>query len=293
MFDVRQAMRQLRRRPDAHKGDFGRVLVLAGSPGFAGAASLCARAALKGGAGLVTLGVPASLLPVAAGHVTACMTHAFPEVHCGAFALGALPHILRFASSCDAVALGPGIGRHLSTHKLTCALVRSLAKPLVVDADGLNNLVGHTGALKDAAAPRVLTPHPGEMARLAGLTVEAVQAERRRVAQRFAREHGVVLALKGHRTVVTDGERAYGNTTGNPGMATGGTGDVLTGLVAALLAQGLDPFEAACLAVYVHGLAGDLAVTDTGELALTAVDLLHHLGSAFLAADKAPPPSTP
>jgi NAD(P)H-hydrate epimerase len=275
---------RLRRQPDAHKGDFGHVLVLAGSAGFAGAACLTAEAALRSGAGLVTLGVPRSLLPVVAAKLTACMTHPFREVPEGALALGALPDILAFAERCNVVALGPGIGRHRSTEKLVHALLRSLEKPLVIDADGLNALEGQAALLAEARGPVVLTPHPGEMARLTGLATRDIQARRAEVACELAARCRVVVALKGHRTIVTDGHDVYENQTGNPGMASGGTGDVLTGMVAGLLAQGLEPFPATCLAVCLHGLAGDLAVTGTGEQALTAPDLLAHLGGAFLTA---------
>ena len=284
MFDPAATMEQLRREPSAHKGRFGHVLVLAGSTGFAGAACLAAEAALRSGAGLVTLGVPESLLDVAATKLTACMTRPFREVPGGGFALGALPDILAFAERCNVVALGPGIGRHRSTEKLVHALVRLVDKPLVLDADGLNAFEGQGDLLDKAKGDLVLTPHPGEMARLMGTPTSQIQGNRAHVAKEFAAKHLAVVALKGHRTVVTDGKRVYENPTGNPGMASGGTGDVLTGMVAGLLAQGLGPFAATCLAVYLHGLAADLAATDTGEQALVATDLLDHLGSAFRAA---------
>ncbi|HUT34776.1 MAG TPA: NAD(P)H-hydrate dehydratase [Planctomycetota bacterium] len=282
MFDARRELERLRREPAAHKGQFGHVLVLAGSTGFAGAACLAADAALRSGAGLVTLGVPASLLPIVAAKLTACMTHPFHEVPDGALALGALPDILAFAERCTVVALGPGIGRRRSTAKLVHALIPSLGKPLVLDADGLNALEDCAEMLGSARAPVVITPHPGEMARLAGLPASEIQARRPEVAAAFAREHSVVVALKGHQTVVSDGASTYVNETGNPGMASGGTGDVLTGMVAGLLAQGLEPFAAACLAVHLHGLAGDLAAEETGQCSLTATDLLSCLGRAFL-----------
>ena len=289
MFDPAATLAQLRREPSAHKGRFGHVLVLAGSTGFAGAACMTAQAALRSGAGLVTLGVPASLLPIAAAKLTACMTRPCREVPGGAFALGALPDIVAFAERCTVVALGPGIGRHRSTEKLVQALVRRLDRPLVLDADGLNAFEGQAALLDGAPAPRVLTPHPGEMARLIGLSTREIQASRAEVAKQFAKKHSLVVALKGHRTVVTDGDRLYENQTGNPGLASGGTGDVFTGMVAGLLAQGLEPFAATCLAVYLHGLAADLAVTETGEQALVATDLLTHLGGAFLAASRMEP----
>jgi len=284
VFDPTQELAKLRRDPVAHKGRFGHVLVLAGSTGFAGAACLAADAALRSGAGLVTLGVPRSLLPVVATKLTACMTHAFREVPEGALSLGALPEILTIAERCDVVALGPGIGRHRSTEKLVQALIRSLERPLVLDADGLNALEGDAGVLSEAAGRVVVTPHPGEMARLAGRSVSEVQAMRADVAAWFARRHSLVVALKGHETVVTNGSEVYVNGTGNPGMASGGTGDVLAGMVAGLLAQGLASFGAACLAVYLHGLAGDLAAARLGQQALTATDLLGEIGHAFLAA---------
>jgi len=284
VFDPGAALAQLVRAPDAHKGHFGHVLVLGGSTGFAGAACLAADAALRAGAGLVTLGVPESLLPIAAVKLTACMTRPYPELADGAFALGALPAILADAPRHDVVALGPGIGRHRSTEALVRALLRAVAIPLVLDADGLNALEGRLDALDDAPAPRILTPHPGEMARLAGCSTAEVQADRAGVATEFAARHGVVLALKGHGTIVTDGAQTFTNDTGNPGMAAGGSGDVLTGVVAGLLAQGLAPFPAACLAVHLHGLAGDLAALLVGELSLTAADILDALPDAFLSA---------
>jgi len=306
----------LRRPPDAHKGLFGHVLVLAGSTGFVGAGCLAAEAALASGAGLATLGVPHSLLPIVATKLTACMTHGFrevplpgrtrretvgwmedwmggglsdihPSIHSsnlpfgGALALGALPEILAFAGRCNVVALGPGIGRHRSTERLVHALVRSLDRTLVLDADALNALEGQADLLDEAPAPRILTPHPGEMSRLTGLATPQIQADRMGVASEFAARHKVVLALKGYHTIVADGTDLYENETGNPGMATGGTGDVLTGMVAGLCAQGLAPFSAACLAVYLHGLAGDLAAKKIGEHSLTATDVLAFIGSAF------------
>ncbi len=290
MFEPKQAIAALRREPEDHKGRFGRALILAGSTGFAGAGCLCARACLGSGAGLVTLGVPRSLLTPVAAQLTACMTRPFPEVRGGAFALGALPAILDFAGDMDVVALGPGIGRHRSTQKLVHALVQQLQVPAVIDADGLNNLEGHAALLDAAPAPRVLTPHPGEMARLSGAAVGNIQTARGDAARDFAREHGVVLVLKGHRTVVSNGEEVYENPTGNPGMASGGTGDVLTGVITALVGQGLGAFEAAALGAYLHGLAGDLAAAHLGQEALTATVLLDYLGAAFVETHRAETP---
>jgi NAD(P)H-hydrate epimerase len=187
------------------------------------------------------------------------------------------------------VALGPGLGRHPSTTRLVHHLVLKLPKPMILDADGLNALAEDVAVLRRAPAPRILTPHPGEMARLAGLSVGQVQQLRKLVALRFARENRVVLVLKGHRSIVTDGRRVFVNPTGNPGMATGGAGDVLTGTIAALIGQRLGPFEAAVLGTYVHGLSGDLAAKQVGEVGLIATDVLDFLPKAFrkLAAGKA------
>ena len=269
------------RRADSHKGDYGRVLVLAGSRGMVGAAALAGTAALRAGAGLVTLGTPRSVYPILAAQVTCCTTHPLPETPVATLSERGFSAILKWAESFDVVALGPGLGRHPSTTRLVHQLVLKLAKPMVLDADGLNALAEDISALRRAPAPRILTPHPGEMARLAGLSGDEVQQSRKPLALRFARENRVVLVLKGHGSIVTDGRRVFVNPTGNPGMATGGTGDVLTGTIAALIGQRLDPFEAAVLGAYVHGLAGDLAAKQFGEVGLIATDVLDYLPHAF------------
>jgi len=179
------------------------------------------------------------------------------------------------------VVAGPGIGRSLALHRLVGGIAREITVPLVLDADGLNNLSANVAVLSQRTAPTILTPHPGEMARLTSATSAAVQQEREEVAESFAAEHGVVVVLKGHRTVVTDGESTYVNLTGNPGMASGGTGDVLSGIVGAFLAGKIDPFPAAALGSFVHGLAGDLAAKELGETALKAEDLLACLPQAL------------
>jgi NAD(P)H-hydrate epimerase len=271
------------RKPDANKGDFGRVLVIAGSRGMSGAAVLCAGAALRGGAGLVRVAVPASVLPTVAAANPCYMTMPLPEDREGRVSAAALPHLFDAARWSTAVVLGPGLGQSADVTSVVVGILGATAVPLVLDADGLNAVATHLDALSARKAPLVLTPHPGEFARLLGSTTDKVQAGREDAAVRFAGTHGAIVALKGHSTVVTDGRRVYVNTTGNPGMATGGTGDVLTGLVGALLAQRLDAFAAAQLGVYLHGLAGDLARDDQGETALIASDLLHYLPRAFLA----------
>ena len=269
------------RRADSHKGDYGRVLILAGSRGMVGAAALAGTAALRAGAGLVTLGTPRSVYPILAAQVTCCTTRPLPETPVATLSERGFSAILKWAESFDVVALGPGLGRHPSTTRLVHQLVLKLPKPMVLDADGLNALAEDIAALRRAPAPRILTPHPGEMARLAGLSGDEVQQSRKPLALRFARENRVVLVLKGHRSVVTDGRRVFVNPTGNPGMATGGTGDVLTGTIAALIGQRLGPFEAAVLGVYAHGLAGDLAAKEFGEVGLIAADVLDYLPHAF------------
>jgi NAD(P)H-hydrate epimerase len=263
---------------------------------MAGAPCLCGEAALRSGAGLVTIAVPLGLYPIVAARVAAsCMTHPLPDLSaevrcCGTKAEGAggglsdsgIDEVIEYAGRFDVIALGPGIGRAPETARLVHALVSKVERPMVVDADGLNALSENAGVLRAARAKRILTPHPGEMARLAALkSAGEVQQNRLGIASEFALKFGVVVALKGYNTVVTDGERYYENNTGNPGMATGGTGDVLTGVVAALVAQGLEAFEAAQLGVYLHGLAGDLGAERLGEVSLIASDLLDELPRAF------------
>jgi len=266
----------------AHKGDFGRVLIVAGSPGMTGAGCMAAVAAQRAGAGLVTLALPESLNVVAEIKLTSAMSRPLPEPSAPILGSEAAEAVLAAQGEFDVMALGPGIGRAPETQEAARRLVEELALPLVVDADGLNALAGHVPLLKAAGGLRLLTPHPGEMARLLGLaSAREVQTDRVGVATAFARENGVILALKGAGTVVTNGQRFYVNPSGNPGMATGGTGDVLTGLAAGLLCQGLAPFEALQLAVFVHGLAGDLAARARGELSMTAEDVLDFTPEAF------------
>jgi NAD(P)H-hydrate epimerase len=269
------------RPADSNKGTFGRVLVVAGSRGMSGAAVLCAGAALRGGAGLVRLAVPFDLWPIVASANPCYTTAPLPQDASGRFAADAESELLALAAGNDVVVAGPGLGQSTTLTELLRALLRRTPGPLVLDADALNGLTAHTEELKQRSAPLVLTPHPGEFARLLHTDVAAVQADREGLAARFAGEHGLVLVLKGHGTIVTDGRRVYVNTTGNPGMATGGTGDVLTGLIGALLGQGLDAFAAAQLGVHLHGHAGDLARDALGEQALIASDLLDFLPLAF------------
>ncbi len=269
------------RPADSTKGNFGRVLVVAGSRGMSGAAALCAGAALRAGAGLVKLAVPASILPIVAAANPCYLTAPLSEDDEGRLDAEAGEQIQVLAEANDILALGPGIGRSPAITELVASLLIQVRQPIVLDADGLNALEGRTHVLKERKKPLVMTPHPGEFARLLKTDVRTVLSDRHHLAVRFAAEHGVVLVLKGQGTIVTDGRRLYQNTTGNPGMATGGTGDVLTGMIAALIGQHLEPFGAAQLGTHVHGLAGDLARIDLGEVSLIASDLLDYLPRAF------------
>jgi NAD(P)H-hydrate epimerase len=268
------------RPPDSNKGTFGRVLVVAGSRSMSGAAVLAGSAALRGGAGLVRVAVPASLLPIVAVGNPCYITVPLPDED-GQIAADAVEGLIRLSGETTVVALGPGLGQGPSLTYLVSAVVTRTTVPLVLDADGLNVLAGHADRLGKRSGPLIITPHPGEFARLLGLGVAAVQARRLELAGDFAAKHGLVVVLKGHGTIVTDGRRAFHNPTGNPGMATAGSGDVLTGLIAALMCQGLGPFEAAQLGVWLHGRAGDLAKDELGEVSLVASDLLQFLPQAF------------
>jgi NAD(P)H-hydrate epimerase len=270
------------RTADAHKGDFGRVTVIAGSMGKTGAAFLAGMGALRSGAGLVTVATPARCLPIVASLSAELMTEALAEDE-GSVSSSAIDQALELQH--DIIACGPGLGRTREASAFVRALVDRATVPLVLDADALTLLAEEPGRLLGRDDRDVIiTPHPGEMARLAGMSVDEVQANRLEVATDFATTHRVYVVLKGHRTVIaTPAGRVFINPTGNPGMATAGTGDVLTGMIAAWLAQLLDA-EAACrLAVFLHGAAGDLAEHECGQVAMTATDLLAHLGDALTA----------
>ncbi len=273
----------LPRKRDAHKGDFGRIAVIAGSPGMTGAASLAAQAALRAGAGLVTLAVPEGLLPIVAAQSMCVMTRPFAETAAHTFAVAALDELLAFCDEMDAVAVGPGIGREDETRRLVRALYEKARSPVIFDADGLNALAGDAALLKRIPQGRatILSPHPGEMSRLTGASAGEIQKGRKRAAESFVERWPVTLVLKGAGTIVADGKRIYENSTGNPGMATAGAGDVLTGVIAALLGRGVEAFEAAQIGVYVHGLAGDLAAKEKGETGMIASDILEFLPYAF------------
>ena len=280
---TRASMRELiaPRAADSHKGDYGRVLVVAGSRGKTGAAHLAALGALRAGAGLVTVATPSACQEIVAAMAPEYMTEALRDTG-GGIDPDEIERVMELAR--DVIAVGPGLGQAPSTQEFVRQLVDRATAPLVVDADGLNAFASDPDRLTGREGRDVIvTPHPGEMARLVGMSTDEVQASRLEIARNFAVAHHVYVVLKGHRTLIaTPDEKVFINPTGNPGMATGGTGDVLTGMIAAWLAQLLDA-EAACkLAVYIHGLAGDLAEADEGEVSMTSMDLAGHIGDAVL-----------
>jgi hydroxyethylthiazole kinase-like uncharacterized protein yjeF len=270
------------RAPGQHKGDFGHLLVIAGSEGKMGAAAMCALGALRAGVGLVTVATPRSQNAIIQTLVMEAMSAPLAESSSHTLAEAARPDLLRLAAGKRAVALGPGLSLHPETQALVRALAPQLPCSLVIDADGLNAIAGHETATVTRQEPTVLTPHPGEMARLLGSTVGRVEVDRPAAARETARRYRAWVVLKGAHTLLADPDgRLWINTTGNPGMATGGTGDVLTGVLGALLAQSLSLPNAATAAIYLHGLAGDLAARQTGEVGMIARDLIAHLPAAF------------
>ena len=282
------------RTADAHKGDFGHALIVAGSKGMAGAAILAARAASRAGAGLVTLAVPENLQPVVAGHVPEAMTLGLPEVHGSAIAPEACGRIYRDLAGkrWNVLAIGPGLGTDPTTERALIAILGRIKLPAVIDADGLNLLSRHglpqvRKLFEERQAPCVLTPHPGEMARLLSWQTDEVQSRREEAARTLARALGCVCLLKGKGTIITDGERMATNPTGNPGLAKGGSGDVLTGVIAGLWAQRLKSapqergFEVAALGAWLHGAAADEAVKTRPAATLLASDVVEALPAAF------------
>jgi NAD(P)H-hydrate epimerase len=269
---------------DSHKGRYGTVLAVAGGRGMAGAAALCGAAALRSGAGLVRVATSSEVQPVVAIFEPCYMTYPLPCDEDGLIDLGRSRAILeRLIPVASVVAVGPGLGQSDGIRQLIRFLIAETDRPLVIDADGLNALAGQRELLGGLERPVVLTPHPGEFSRLTGLDVAAVQSDRIQHAAAFAATSDpLVVVLKGAGTVVTDGRRYNVNPTGNPGMATGGTGDVLTGVIAALLAQHLTAFEAAQLGVFIHGLAGDIARDHHGEIGMIAGDIVDALPDAFV-----------
>ncbi len=279
------------RPADGHKGTFGRVLVVAGCRGMSGAACLAGVSALRGGAGLVYVAVPSEIQPIVAGYDPSYLTIGLPcDPSSGALAVDAASDVLNAMQGKDAVAIGPGLSMSAGSQATVRAVLSACSVPVIVDADALNSLAADATYLQShqwsAAGPRILTPHFGEFARLTGLSISDIAARRESVAMEFARAHHCIVLLKGPSTLITDGEQIAFNSTGNSGMATGGSGDVLTGLIASLLAQGLAPFEAARTGAYWHGLAGDLAAEEVSQPSLIASDLPRYLGRAWLRANR-------
>ena len=271
------------RPAESNKGNYGHVLVVGGSLGKAGSVAMAGMAALRSGAGLSTVATPKSALGTVAGFHPELMTEPLPETDAGTISTRALAQLGELAKGKTVLAIGPGISRDPQTAELVRSVIARVRLPMVVDADGLNAFEGRTDELNGSGRTLVITPHPGEMARLVGGSIADVQKDRLGVARKFAREHALIVVLKGHRTLVVEpGGEAWVNTTGNPGMATGGTGDILTGMVAGMIAQhSKDSLEAVLAAVHLHGLAGDVMRESVGEHSLVATDLLKGLPEAF------------
>ena len=270
------------RPAQSHKGDYGHLFVLAGSPGKTGAASMVCSGAMRIGAGLVTLGIPAGLNPILEAKLTEAMTAPLPDAGSGYLTADAVERIYQLLEGKTALALGPGISTESPVQEVIVKLIPETTLPLVIDADGITALLSRLEILKQCKGSVILTPHPGEMARLAGITTQEVQTDRIGVAKSCAASYNAIVVLKGNRTVIaTPDQEVYINPTGNPGMASGGTGDVLTGMIGGLLAQGLPPLEAAKWGVYVHGLAGDMAAQAIGEIPLIASDIIDYLPDAL------------
>jgi len=282
-MQVIETIPRLPQRPiEAHKGDFGKVCIVAGSLGMSGAAALAGLSALRAGAGLVRVAAPKGIVPIVAAIEPSFTTIPLAEDDSGRISAEAVAAVLDAAEMNDAMAFGPGVGLSGDLRMVVGSLLERQGLQLVIDADGLNNLAAMGDWPGRASAELVLTPHPGEFKRLwAALLREPLPGERAEQAVRLSKRCGAVVVLKGAGTVVSDGRRLYTNTTGNPGMATAGSGDVLTGVITALLGQGLGAFEAAVLGVYAHGLAGDIAAERLGQTGMIAGDIAAALPEAF------------
>jgi len=283
MQKIREIPKLAARKVGAHSGDFGKRCIVAGSVGMSGAAAIAGRSALRAGAGLVRVAAPKSILPIVAAIEPCFTTIPLADDAKGRISAKAIGAVLEAVSQNDVLAFGPGVGVSGGVKSVIETLVSQNGLRLVIDADGLNNLAGIKDWPKIRKAALVLTPHPGEMNRLwRGIFREAMPADRVEIAALFAEKTGTIVCLKGAGTVVTDAKKVYVNKTGNPGMATAGSGDVLTGVITALAGQGLSSFDATVLGVYVHGLAGDIAAKKRGEISLMAADIADSLPEAFM-----------
>lgn len=273
---------KIKSRPiDSNKGTFGNLLAICGSYGMAGAAMMAAMGALRSGVGLMRLAIPESIYPIAAVRLPECVFHPIKTTD-KTFSQSNCSELLKLSETASAVVLGCGMGWNFFTSSVTERIVESCTVPMVIDADGLNCVSEHIDILNSAKAPLIITPHPGEMARLTKTTIEEVQNNRIECACNFAKKYNVITVLKGSGTVVASPTGEYRvNTTGNPGMSTGGSGDILAGIVGSLLAQGYSPFDAACLGVFVHGLAGDITAKQQGMISMLPTDTLKNFSKAF------------
>lgn len=273
----------LQRKPNSHKGNYGHILILAGSSRFSGAALLCAESAMRSGAGLVTLGIPKSInAAVIKNKPREVMTLPLAETKEKTLSLGAFTKIKSFLKNIDVLIIGPGLGRNKSTYALVRKVISNSNVPAVIDADALNALNNHLAILKRHKQKLILTPHQNEFSGLFKIKPSMIQKNRKSVAKKFARYYNSLIILKGQHSIVTDGnKKCYVNKTGNPGMATAGSGDVLSGIVGAFLAQGLDAFCAAKYATYIHGLAGDIAACDKTQIGLIASDIINRIPDAL------------
>ncbi|MFH1825376.1 MAG: NAD(P)H-hydrate dehydratase [Candidatus Firestonebacteria bacterium] len=271
-----------KRIPDCNKGSAGKVLIIGGSVGLTGAPCLAGLSALRTGCGLVTLGIPASLNDIIEVKLTEVISKPLPENSNRALGLNSESYILNMSKNHDVLVLGPGLGRDKETGQLVRNLIREIRIPVVLDADGLNLISGNVSVLKNKKAPFILTPHPGEMSRLANITIEDVQSNRIEVARDFAKKYNVILILKGARTVVAHpAGNVFINSTGNSGLATAGTGDVLTGMIAGIIAQGVNVLNGSMIGVYLHGLAGDMARESKTEYGMIASDVVENIPKAI------------
>ena len=273
----------LQRKVNSHKGNYGQLLILAGSAKFSGAALLCAQAAMRSGAGLVTLGIPKSInLAVIKNKTKEVMTLPLPETKNSTLDLKAFAKINLFLKKTDLLIIGPGLGENRSTYALIRKVIQNALVPMVIDADALNALNQHLRILKKHHGQIILTPHENEMAKLFNVSLSFVKKNRKLIAKKCAKYYNSIIILKGHHSIVTNGSsQCYINQTGNPGMATAGSGDVLSGILGAFLAQGLDAFKAAKFATYIHGLAGDIGAKDKTQMGLIASDIIERIPDAI------------
>jgi len=258
-----------KRRNDTHKGNYGKLLLLCGSKGYTGAAAFAAMGALRSGAGLVYLAVPESIYAIEAVKLTEPVISPLPDDN-GTYAVSSVSAVLSMLAGKDAVLIGPGIGQSNGSRAVVQAVLENFSGPVVLDADGINVMATHKDILRERTSPTILTPHDGEFQRIGGI----ISSDRIASAVELAQGLGVVVLLKGHQTVITDGTIAYKNMTGNPGMATGGSGDVLAGIIVSLLGQGLQPLEAAACGAWLHGAAGDICAEEIGQYGMLPTDLL-------------------